>query len=92
MRHALYQDLGVRFPGIHVRTDSPNLEADEYAIYLNEVPDLRGKIPEGYLLVNENPDILRKYNIPFTQSKTVFGLPSIWIDSKIPRSPPKSRH
>jgi type III secretion protein V len=80
MRHALYQDLGVRFPGIHVRTDSPHLEADEYAIYLNEVPVLRGKIPEGYLLVNENPDILRKYNIPFTQSKTVFGLPSIWID------------
>ena len=23
MRHALYQDLGVRFPGVHVRTDSP---------------------------------------------------------------------
>jgi type III secretion protein V len=80
MRHALYQDLGVRFPGIHVRTDSPHLEADEYAIYLNEVPVLRGKIPEGQLLVNENPDILRKYNVPFTQSKTVFGLPSIWID------------
>jgi type III secretion protein V len=82
MRHALYQDLGVRFPGIHVRTDSPNLEADEYAIYLNEVPVLRGKIPDGYLLVNESPDILRKYNIPFTQSKTVFGLPSIWIDTR----------
>jgi type III secretion protein V len=82
MRHALYQDLGVRFPGIHVRTDSPHLESDEYAIYLNEVPVLRGKIPEGQLLVNENPDILRKYNIPFTQSKTVFGLPSIWIDMR----------
>ncbi len=27
MRHALYQDLGVRFPGIHVRTDSPNLRS-----------------------------------------------------------------
>jgi type III secretion protein V len=82
MRHALYQDLGVRFPGIHVRTDSPNLEADEYAIYLNEVPVLRGKIADGYLLVNETPEILRKYNIPFTQSKTVFGLPSIWIDMR----------
>ena len=27
MRHALYQDLGVRFPGVHVRTESPTLEA-----------------------------------------------------------------
>ncbi len=44
MRHALYQDLGVRFPGVHVRTDSPSLEADEYAIHLNEVPIIRGKI------------------------------------------------
>ncbi len=34
MRHALYQDLGVRFPGVHVRTDSPTLETDEYSIYL----------------------------------------------------------
>ena len=28
MRHALYQDLGVRFPGVHVRTDSPTFEAE----------------------------------------------------------------
>ncbi len=82
MRHALYQDLGVRFPGIHVRTDAPNLETDEYAIYLNEVPVVRGKIPDGYLLVNELPDILRKYNLPFTQTKTVFGQPSIWVDTR----------
>ncbi|MBZ5682738.1 MAG: FHIPEP family type III secretion protein, partial [Acidobacteriia bacterium] len=82
MRHALYQDLGVRFPGVHIRTDSPNLETDEYAIFLNEVPVVRGKIPEGYLLVNEQPDILRKYNIPFTQSKTMFGQPSVWVDNR----------
>jgi len=44
MRHALYQDLGVRFPGVHVRTESPTLSADEYMIYLNEVPVVRGKI------------------------------------------------
>ena len=35
MRHALYQDLGVRFPGVHVRTDSPTFEANENAIHLN---------------------------------------------------------
>lgn len=80
MRHALYQDLGVRFPGVHVRTDAPNLEPDEYAIYLNEVPIVRGRLPENSLLVNEVPDIIKKYNIPFTQSKTVLGQPSVWAD------------
>ena len=56
MRHALYQDLGVRFPGVHVRTDSPTFEPDEYSIYLNEVPIVRGKIIENALLTNENPE------------------------------------
>jgi len=82
MRHALYQDLGVRFPGVHLRMEAPNLEADEYAILLNEVPIVRGKIPEASLLVNESPDILKKYNIPFTQSKAVFGQISVWVDKQ----------
>jgi type III secretion protein V len=82
MRHALYQDLGVRFPGVHVRTDSPNLEADEYSVFLNEVPILRGKILENSLLTNENPETLRRYNLPFTTSKNLQGQPSIWVDSK----------
>lgn len=82
MRHALYQDLGVRFPGVHVRTDAPNLEADEYAIYLNEVPVARGRLPDHSLLVNESPEILKKYNIPFIQSKTNLGQPSLWVDAQ----------
>ena len=82
MRHALYQDLGVRFPGVHVRTDSPTLDPDEYSIFLNEVPVVRGKIFESSLLVNESPEALRRYNLPFTQSKTSFGQPSLWVDTK----------
>ncbi|NDD57761.1 MAG: EscV/YscV/HrcV family type III secretion system export apparatus protein [Chlamydiae bacterium] len=82
MRHALYQDLGVRFPGVHVKTDSPILEADEYSIFLNEVPIVRGKILQNSLLTNENPDNLRRFNLPFTTTKNSLGLPSIWIDIK----------
>ncbi|MGE5196771.1 MAG: type III secretion system export apparatus subunit SctV [Anaerolineae bacterium] len=82
MRHALYQDLGVRFPGVHVRTDSPTLEADEYSVFLNEVPIVRGKIPEGALLTSETPETLRRYNIPFTTSKNSIGQPSMWVDNK----------
>ncbi len=82
MRHALYQDLGVRFPGVHVRTDSPNLEDDEYSIFLNEVPIVRGKILANALLTNENPETLRRYNMPFTTSKSLKVKPSIWVDDK----------
>jgi type III secretion protein V len=81
MRHALYQDLGVRFPGVHVRTDSPTLEPNEYSIFLNEVPIVRGKIIENALLTNEAPDNLRRYNIPFTTSKTSLGQSSLWVDT-----------
>ena len=82
MRHALYQDLGVRFPGVHVRTDSPILEVDEYSIYLNEVPIVRGKIIENALLTTESADNLRRYNIPFTTTKNNIGQPSVWVDNK----------
>ncbi len=82
MRHALYQDLGVRFPGIHVRTDSPTLEPTEYAIHLNEVPIVRGKILLKHLLTNESEETLRRYNIPFTASKGTLGMPALWVDEK----------
>ncbi len=82
MRHALYQDLGVRFPGVHVRTDAPHLEADEYAILLNEVPLVRGKILDNSLLTSENPETLRKLNLSFTATKNIGGQPSVWVDNK----------
>lgn len=82
MRHALYQDLGVRFPGIHVRTDSPSLEPGEYAVQLNEVPVVKGKILPKYLLTNETEESLRRYNIPFVVSQNSLGMPSLWVDEK----------
>ncbi|MDE3045531.1 MAG: type III secretion system export apparatus subunit SctV [Verrucomicrobiota bacterium] len=82
MRHALYQDLGVRFPGVHVRTDSPSLEPNEYAVHLNEVPITRGKVILKHLLTNETEETLRRYNIPFIISQGSFGMPSLWVDEK----------
>ncbi len=82
MRHALYQDLGVRFPGVHVRTDSPSLDSNEYAIQLNEVPIVRGKLILKHLLTNESEDTLRRYNIPFITSKGSLGMPALWVDEK----------
>jgi type III secretion protein V len=82
MRQALYADLGVRFPGVHVRTDSPLLDKDEYSIHLNEVPIVRGKILEGFVLTNESEENLKRYNLPFSSYKNSLGMPSMWVDAK----------
>jgi len=82
MRHALYQDLGVRFPGVHVRTESSSLEQSEYAIHLNEVPLARGKIILKHVLTNEIEETLRRYNIPCTVSKGSLGMPAVWVEEK----------
>ena len=82
MRQALYSDLGVRFPGVHVRTDSPILEGDEYSIHLNEVPIIRGKILQNFLLTNESEENLKRYNLEFESYKNSLGLPSLWVDVK----------
>jgi type III secretion protein V len=82
MRFALYQDLGVKFPGVHVRSESKSLESSEYAIYLNEVPLVKGKVIEGYLLTNENEANLKRYNLPFTASRQAINQAYLWVDRK----------
>lgn len=82
MRHALYADLGVRFPGIHVRSDSPILGPDEYSIQLNEVPIVRGKVIPNHLLTNETEENLKRYNLAYTSYKNSLGLPSLWVNEK----------
>lgn len=82
MRQALYADLGVRFPGVHVRTDSPILEDEEYSIHLNEVPIIRGKVLQNQLLTNESEENLKRYNLAFNIYKNSLGLPSLWVEAK----------
>lgn len=82
MRQALYHDLGIRFPGVHVRVDSPILAKDEYSIHLNEVPIIKGKVLQGKLLTNEGEENLRRYNLAFTKYNNSLGLPSLWVEEE----------
>ncbi|MBI5273612.1 MAG: type III secretion system export apparatus subunit SctV [Chlamydiales bacterium] len=81
-RYALYQDLGVKFPGVHVRTDSKILEPNDYTVYLNEVPLVKGKVLEGFLLTNESEENLKRYNLPYIASKNSINQASLWVDKK----------
>lgn len=82
MRHALYQDMGIRYPGVHVRTDSPTLESEEYMILLNEVPIIRGRIFSNHVLCNESQENLLRYNIPSKAYKSTLGLPTLWVEER----------
>ncbi len=63
LRHGLYYELGVNFPGIQVRGQSTDMEADAYVININEVPVARGKILQGHILVGEPLEQLQLFNI-----------------------------
>lgn len=82
MRYALYQDLGVRFPGVHIRKNTEDLEEEEYRIYLNEVPLVHGKVVKNNYLTNETEENLRRYNIPYTQTKDMMNLKTFWVERK----------
>ncbi|MCF7852927.1 MAG: type III secretion system export apparatus subunit SctV [Simkaniaceae bacterium] len=82
MRHALYQDLGLKFPGVHIKSESEALAPFEYAIYLNEVPLMRGKILENHVLTNETEENLRRYNLPYVASKNAINQATLWVDEK----------
>lgn len=82
MRQALYQDLGIRFPGVHVRYNSPNLSDSEYSILLNEVPINRGQIVKNHFLTNETEETLKRYNIPHTTYTNSLSMPSFWVEEK----------
>lgn len=79
MRQALYQDIGIKYPGVHVRTDSLNISEWEYMILLNEVPYVKGKIPPNHVLTNEVEENLKRYNLDFVSYKNTAGLPSAWV-------------
>ena len=63
LRHGLYYELGVNFPGIQVRGQTVDMEAEAYVININEVPVARGKVSQGYILVGEPLEQLQLFNI-----------------------------
>ncbi len=63
LRHGLYYELGVNFPGIQVRGQTVDMDPESYVININEVPVARGKIVQGAILVGEPLEQLQLFNI-----------------------------
>jgi len=79
MRNMLYSELGVPFPGVHVRIDSRVVNEDEYLILLNEVPIIRGRIVKDHVLTNVTSSRLKRANIPYQKHTTEEHFPSLWV-------------
>ena len=62
LRTAVYYDLGVLIPAVHIGTEAP-LPADQYFIALKEVPILRGRIPPDSIFVSEAAANIKIYGL-----------------------------
>lgn len=79
IRKALYQDLGVPFPGIHLRFND-NIEDESYQILLQEVPISQGFLKNGHLLLKEKKENVDMLDIPYTLDKSFLpNLESMWV-------------
>jgi type III secretion protein V len=79
VRRALYLDLGVPYPGIHVRFNE-SMPAGEYHMKLDEVPVASGQIRVDSLLVSEHTDQLDLLQVPYEESTPFLPkLKSIWV-------------
>ncbi len=63
LRHGLYYELGVNFPGIQVRGQTVDMHPESYVININEIPVAKGKIEKGSILVGESAEQLQLFNI-----------------------------
>lgn len=84
VRRALYLDLGVPFPGIHLRFNT-SLDNQQYVIHLQEVPVARGRITKGKLLVTEGCEQIELLNIDYDRDeKFLPNIDTIWVsDAKL---------
>ncbi|MBI1247965.1 EscV/YscV/HrcV family type III secretion system export apparatus protein [bacterium] len=86
VRRALYNDLGVPFPGIHLRYNR-SMPSDTYRIMLQEVPVAEGKLNPGHVLVREKEENLNILDVKYEVGpKFLPDLATIWVDeSDVPR-------
>ncbi|MBI3541244.1 MAG: type III secretion system export apparatus subunit SctV, partial [Deltaproteobacteria bacterium] len=83
LRHGLYYELGVNFPGIQVRGQMVDMDPESYVININEIPVARGKVEKGCILVGESLEQLSLFNI--TGRETLHPIDNsvvTWISSE----------
>ncbi|MCP5090530.1 MAG: EscV/YscV/HrcV family type III secretion system export apparatus protein [Gammaproteobacteria bacterium] len=79
IRRALYLDLGVPFPGIHLRFTS-GLQNGEYQLLIQETPMATGFVKPDHVFCREQTNQLDVIGIPYEEGdKFLPGSPTIWV-------------
>ncbi|MEO1525604.1 MAG: type III secretion system export apparatus subunit SctV [Planctomycetota bacterium] len=79
VRRALYNDLGVPFPGIQLRYND-GLDAGMYRVLLQEIPVVVGQLRPGSVLARENEDNLNVLGVEFESGKQFLpDVPTLWV-------------
>ena len=79
IRRALYHDLGVPFPGIHLRFNG-GLAQNTYRILINEVPITQGKLLPNHVIARETKENLEILNVHLTEEESFLPyIPSLWV-------------
>ena len=83
VRRALFEDLGIIFPGINLRFNN-QLNDEDYAILVSEIPVSQGRMRPRHLLVREAPENLTALSIPFETDKGFLpGIPTLWAPAEL---------
>lgn len=85
VRRALYHEMGVPFPGVHLRFNAL-LAPNAYTILLHEIPTSQGQVLPGKVLVRERAENLDMMGFSYEQGENfLHGLPCLWMpDSAAP--------
>lgn len=82
IRRSLYFELGVPFPGIHLRFNE-QLTPETYVIILSEVPVAQGRLRPGWLLIRENEQTVKALSIEVERDKDFLpGVHTLWSRSE----------
>ncbi|MCB1214613.1 MAG: type III secretion system export apparatus subunit SctV [Deltaproteobacteria bacterium] len=83
LRHGLYYELGVNFPGVQVRGQNVDMEPESYVININEVPVAKGRVHKGCILVGEPLEQLSLFNIEGIETiHPIDGSVVTWINEE----------
>jgi type III secretion protein V len=83
VRRALYFDLGVPFPGIHLRFRE-DFEPHTYTVLMNEVPVTKGWLLPGKFMARETPDHMKVLGIAFEEGRKFLpGFDALWVDAAL---------
>ncbi|MGV3653865.1 MAG: FHIPEP family type III secretion protein, partial [Noviherbaspirillum sp.] len=83
IRRALYADLGIVFPGIHLRYNE-QLPSETYSIMVSEIPVSQGRLRPGYLFVRESTDNLAALGIQFESDRKFLGnMETLWAPAQL---------